>query len=77
MIKLYKNVESQSIGTQPLLIEALLTLYNVTLFLQGLHFHVTPSILPAPNAMREIIECAGGKVHYFQKKYSNTDAAFG
>ncbi|XP_012566719.2 PAX-interacting protein 1 isoform X1 [Hydra vulgaris] len=29
---------------------------------KGLHFHVTPSILPAPNAMREIIECAGGKM---------------
>ena len=29
---------------------------------QGLHFYVTPSILPAPNAMKEIIECAGGKV---------------
>jgi hypothetical protein len=32
-------------------------------YLQGLHFHVTPSILPAPVAMREIIECAGGKVN--------------
>lgn len=29
---------------------------------KGLHFHVTPSILPAPNAMKEIIECAGGKM---------------
>lgn len=29
---------------------------------KGLHFHVTPSILPAPNAMKEIIECAGGKI---------------
>jgi len=30
---------------------------------EGLHFYVTPSILPAPNAMKEIIECAGGKMY--------------
>ena len=43
----------------------LISFFGDSLFvcLQGLHFHVTPSILPAPVAMREIIECAGGKVN--------------